>query len=71
MKQKKLILHVRTMRGSLSNASTCSLLMDEFAVRNVLHVQVSLATVNHISVNHEVLKAFKNLTKFITLKACF
>ena len=52
---KRLVLHVRLRCGSLSITTPVSLLANEFAVRSVLHGQVSLATVNQICVVHEAM----------------
>ena len=38
-----------------------SLLANEFDIRSVLHVQISLAAVNQICVMHEAMKGCKNL----------
>ena len=45
---KRLVLHVRLSRGSVSIATPVSLLANEFDVRSVLHGQVRLAGVNQI-----------------------
>ena len=56
---KRLVLHVRLMCGSLSITAPVSLLANEFGVRSVLHVQVNLAAVNQIYVIHEAMKGCK------------
>ena len=42
---KRLVLHVRLRCDSLSNTTPVSLLANEFDVRSILHVQVSLTAV--------------------------
>ena len=54
-------LHVRVRCGSLSITTPVSLLVNEFDVPSVLHVQVSLAAVNPIYVFHENMNGCKNL----------
>ena len=56
---KILFLHVRLRCGWLSNK--VSLMANEFHVRSVLHVQVSVAAVNRIYVIHEAMNGCKNL----------
>ena len=46
MEQTRGVLHVQLSSGSLSITTPVSLLANEFDVRSVLHVQVSLAAVN-------------------------
>ena len=58
---KRLALHVRLWRGSLSIAAPDSLLVNEFDVRSKLHGQFSLAAVNQICVIHEAMNGCKNL----------
>ena len=58
---KKLVLHLRLRRGSLSITAPVPLLANEFDVRSVLHGQVSLAAVNQICVIHEAMNGCKNL----------
>ena len=41
--------------------ATLSLLANEFTVGRILHVQVSLAALNHISVVHEILNGCESL----------
>ena len=57
----KLVLHVRLGCGSLSITTAMSLLSNEFNVRSILHMQVSLAAVNQIHVIHEAMNVCKNL----------
>ena len=57
----RLVLHVHLRCGSLSITTPMSLLENEFDVQNVLHMQVSLAAVNHICVIHEAMNGCKNL----------
>ena len=57
----KLVLHVRLGCGSLSITTAMSLLSNEFNVRSILHMQVSLAAVNQIYVIHEAMNVCKNL----------
>ena len=45
MEQTKGFLHVRLMCGLLSITTTVSLLANEFDVRSLLHLQVSLAAI--------------------------
>ena len=54
----RLVLHVRLGCGSLSITTQVSLLVNEFDVRSVLHVQLSLAAVNQICVIHEAMKGY-------------
>ena len=54
----RLVLHVQTKCDWLSLASSLSLLMNEFAVRRVIHY-LFFAAVNRNSVVHEVLNCFK------------
>ena len=66
---KKLVLHVQLLCGSLSITTPVSYLANEFDVRSELHRQVSLAPVNQIlcsSWGYEWLKNSKD-----SLKACF
>ena len=58
---KRLVLHVRLRRGSLSITTPVSLLATEFDVPSVLHRQISLAAVNQICVIHEAMNRCKNL----------
>ena len=52
-------MEVRLGCGSLSITTPVPLLGNEFDVRNVLYVQVSLAAVNQICVNHEATNSRK------------
>ena len=63
---KRLVLHMRIRCGLLSITTSVSILANELDVRSTLHGQVSLATVNHIYVIHEVMNSCKD-----SLKACF
>ena len=47
--------------GSPSITTPVSLLANEFDVRSILHVQVSLAAVDQICVTHEAMKGCKNV----------
>ena len=47
---KRLVLHVQLRCGSLSITTPVSLLANEFDVRRMLHVQVSLAAVKKMCV---------------------
>ena len=58
---KRLVLHVRLRSDSLSITTPVSLLANEFDVRSVLRVQVSLAAVNQIRVVHEAMNGCKYL----------
>ena len=58
---KRLVLHVRLGCGSLSITPPVSLLVNEFDVPSVLHVQVSLAAVNKIYVIPEAMNSCKSL----------
>ena len=58
---KRLAKHMRLWCGLLSITTPVPLLANELDVQSVLHRQVSLAAVNHICVNHEVMNGFKNL----------
>ena len=59
--QWRLVLHVRLRRGSMSITPPVSLPANEFDVRSVLHVQMSLAAFNQIYVIHEAMNGCKNL----------
>ena len=66
---KKLVLHVQLMCGSLSVTTPLSHLANEFDVWSELHGQLSLAAVNQIlchSWGYERFQSFKD-----SLKACF
>ena len=54
-------LHVRLGCGSLSITTPVSFVANEFAVRSVLHGQVSWAAVNQIYVIHEAMNGCKNV----------
>ena len=56
-----LVLHVQLRCGSLSITTPVSLLVNEFDVRSILHVKVSLAAVNQMYVIHEAMNGCKNL----------
>ena len=58
---KRLVLHVQLRCDSLSITTPVPLLANEFAVRSVLHGQVSLTAVNQIYVFPEAIKGCKNL----------
>ena len=58
---KRLVLHVRFMCGSLSVTTPVSLLAIEFIVRSVLHGQMSLVAVNQFNTIHEAMNGRKNL----------
>ena len=58
---KRRVLHVRLGCRSSSITTPVSLLVNEFVVRSILHVQVSLAAVNQIRVIHEAMNDCKNL----------
>ena len=58
---KRLVLYVRLVCGSLSIITPVSLLANEFDARSVLHGQVSLAAVNQICVIYEAMNGCKNL----------
>ena len=56
---KRLVLHVQTKCDWLSLTSFLSLLMNEFAVRRVIHCHLFFAAVDRNSVVYEVLNCFK------------
>ena len=58
---KQEVLHVRLGCGSLPITTPVSHLANEFDVRSVLSVQVSVAAVNQIYVIHEAMNGCKNL----------
>ena len=58
---KWLVLHVRLRCTSLSITTPVSLLVNEFDVPSILHVQVSLAAGNKICVIPEAMNGCKNL----------
>ena len=72
---KRLVLHVLIRCGSLSITTPVSLLANEFDLRSVLHVQVSLATVNHIYVIHskseDSLKVNVNICEIVKIMLNF
>ena len=60
-KHEDIVLHVRLRCDLLSITTPVSLLANEFDVRSVLHVHVSLAAGNQIYVIHEAMNGCKNL----------
>ena len=54
-------MQVRLRCGSLSITTPVSLLVNEFDVQGVLHVQVSLAAVNQFCLIHEAMDGCTNL----------